>query len=118
MKSFTLPLAALLFAAHSVVAQDSAVPTSTITITPGCPSAAPADVKVTRSAVAVPSCAAGNATKPMIVSMSTTMGMGGGMGASMTASGNAAQYTGGAQGLSSGVIGVFGAAVGGIVLFL
>jgi hypothetical protein len=42
--------------------------TSTITIKPACPTGMPADVMVTRSGVVVPSCAAGNGTKPMIMS--------------------------------------------------
>ncbi|OAK94024.1 hypothetical protein IQ06DRAFT_353817 [Phaeosphaeriaceae sp. SRC1lsM3a] len=112
MKFSTLPLAAVFFAASSVSAQSSAVPTSTIKITPGCPSAAPADVKVTRSAVAVPSCAAGNATKPMIVSMSTA----GGMGASMTASGMPTQFTGAAEGMRVG--GAIGLMVGALAVGL
>ena len=78
-------------------------------IKPGCPSAAPADVMVTRSAVAVPSCEAGsgsNATKPTIVSMS-----GYGMGASGSAAGSAgatktgstpAMFTGAAEGVRVG----------------
>lgn len=82
---------------------NATAPTSTIMIKPGCPSAAPADVMVTRSAVAVPSCEAGsNATKPAIVSMST-YGMGTGMGgASATMSSNPAMFTGAASSVKAG----------------
>lgn len=86
---------------------NATAPTSTIMIKPGCPSAAPADVMVTRSAVAVPSCEAGsNATKPAIVSMSTYgmgTGMGTGMGgASATMSSNPAMFTGAASSVKAG----------------
>lgn len=61
----------------------------------------PADVMVTRSPVAVPSCAAGNnATKPSIISMSMapsgTMGGGGGMMGSATNSAGLPMFTGAA----------------------
>ena len=77
--------------------------TSTIQITPACPSGPAADVIVTRFAVAVPSCAAGNATKPVIVSMSMASGMassimggGGGMMGSATNSAGLPVFTGAA----------------------
>ncbi|CAO2652166.1 Nn.00g004490.m01.CDS01 [Neocucurbitaria sp. VM-36] len=97
----------------------SAAPTSTITVTPGCPSTAPADVMVTRSAVAVPSCDAGNATKPSIVSMPgyganmTTAGASG----SATGSGNSPQFTGAAGKMTSqGAIVVLGGLFAGLML--
>jgi hypothetical protein len=78
-------------------------------IKPGCPSAAPADVMVTRSAVAVPSCEAGqNATKPSIVTMSGYGGgvMGTGMpgmpGASGSMTGAPAMFTGAASSVKAG----------------
>lgn len=91
--------------------------TSTIKITPGCPSAAPADVMVTRSAVAVPSCEAGNATKPMIVSMSPTMSMGMG-GGGATGSPTPSQFTGAASryGLEGSLAVVIGGAVLGLLI--
>ncbi|KAF1919339.1 hypothetical protein BDU57DRAFT_512386 [Ampelomyces quisqualis] len=76
-------------------------------VKPGCPSAAPADVVVTRSAVAVPSCAAGNATKPAVVSMSTSAG-----GAASPSGSNAAQFTGAADSVRVGGVMVI---VGGVV---
>ncbi|KAF2871613.1 hypothetical protein BDV95DRAFT_607039 [Massariosphaeria phaeospora] len=66
MRSSMIALSTLLFALTS--AQNA---TSIISITPACPTGPPADVMVTRTAVTVPSCAAGNATKPAIVSMAT-----------------------------------------------
>lgn len=93
------------------------MPMSTLTVHPACPSAAPTDVMVTRSAVMVPSCAAGNESTPMIVSMSgdATMTMTGG-GSIMTPSmsGKPAEYTGEAakKGVVGGVVvlgGVFAA---------
>jgi hypothetical protein len=75
-------------------------------VKPGCPSAAPADVMVTRSDVAVPTCEAGqNATKPSIVTMSGYGGgvMGTGMGgASSTMSGTPAMFTGAASSVKAG----------------
>jgi hypothetical protein len=81
-------------------------------IKPGCPSAAPADVMVTRSNVPVPSCEAGqNATKPSIMTMS---GYGGGVmptgmatmpgmpGASGTETGAPAMFTGAASSVKAG----------------
>jgi hypothetical protein len=86
-------------------------------IKPGCPSAAPADVMVTRSAVAVPSCGAGNATKPTVVSMSPSMSMAGGLGGSPTGTGNPAQYTGAAANdRVSNVMAVVGLAVVGLMV--
>ncbi|USP77525.1 hypothetical protein yc1106_04799 [Curvularia clavata] len=104
----------------TTLATDTSMPMSTLTIHPGCPSAAPADAMVTRSAVAVPSCAAGNATKPMIVSMSGDMTMtmtGGGpmMTPSAIMSGNPAEFTGGAT--RKGVVGGLGV-LGGLVVAL
>ncbi|CAN9229521.1 hypothetical protein GT037_001675 [Alternaria burnsii] len=91
----------------STVSAQSPAVTSTLTVHPGCPSAAPADVMVTRSAVAVPSCAAGsNETKPSIIMMS-----GSGMMGSATASGNMPEFTGAAaanMAMGSVVVGVFG----------
>ncbi|KAF2847405.1 hypothetical protein T440DRAFT_501192 [Plenodomus tracheiphilus IPT5] len=67
---------------------------ATITVSPGCPSAAPADVIVTRSAVVVPSCA-GNETKPTLISMSGA-GTGSNLSATATGTGGAAMFTGAA----------------------
>jgi len=55
-------------AVSTTPAMSTAPAMSTITVLPGCPSAAPANVLVTRSAVVVPSCA-GNETKPTLVTM-------------------------------------------------
>jgi hypothetical protein len=68
---------------------------------------------VTRSGVAVPSCAAGNETKPSIVSMpGYGANMTGGSG-SATASAPATQFTGGAGKNAAGIM-----VVGGIVAAL
>jgi hypothetical protein len=73
-------------------------------------------VMVTRSAVAVPSCAAGaNETKPVIVSMATmpsgSMGAGAG-GANATKTGSPAQFTGAASvARAGGVLALVGGAV-------
>jgi hypothetical protein len=95
----------------TMYSQNATAATSTIVIKPGCPSAAPADVMVTRSAVAVPTCEAGNATKPMIVSMSG-YGMG---GASPTGSGKPAQYTGAASSNQIGAMAIVGGVVAGLM---
>ncbi|KAG9193863.1 hypothetical protein G6011_03898 [Alternaria panax] len=108
---FSTPIlsTAAMLLSSTVSAQTPAV-TSTLTVHPGCPSAAPADVMVTRSAVAVPSCAAGgNETKPSIIMMSGS-GSGGMMG-SATASGNMPEFTGAATGnkaMDAMVVGLFG----------
>jgi hypothetical protein len=72
---------------------------------------------VTRSAVAVPSCAAGNnETKPSIISMS---GYGGGMMGSPTSTGGAAEFTGAATANSAVgglVVGVFGGLVAALLV--
>jgi hypothetical protein len=90
---------------------------STLTVHPACPSTTPSDEMVTRSAVMVPSCAAGNETKPMIISVSgdktMTMPAGGPMMTpSMSASGNPAQFTGAAakKSVVGGVV-----ALGGVI---
>ena len=92
----------------------SSTPTTTLTVTPHCV-AAPTDVIVTRSNVAVPSCAGGaNETKPVIVSMS---GMSSGMAATATMSGGSAMFTGAAARVNANVgagmmgVGVFGGLV-------
>ncbi|KAJ4992348.1 hypothetical protein SVAN01_02057 [Stagonosporopsis vannaccii] len=115
-------LMSMLALAAGVFAQAPAA-TTTITASPGCPTAPPADVVVTRSAVAVPSCeAGGNGTKPSIVSMSMP-GSGAGAGGAGNATGTGtgtgtgqpAQFTGGAvrgqrqQGIVAGIV------VGGVV---
>lgn len=110
-----VPIFRLLTPFHS-----TSMPMSTLTVHPACPSAPPANEMVTRSAVNVPSCAAGNATEPMIVSVSgdVTMTMTGGgpmMTPSMSMSGKPPQFTGGAA--RKGVVG--GAVVlGGVVAAL
>jgi hypothetical protein len=91
---------------QSTDTQHSQNATSTITITPGCPSAAPADVMVTRSGVPVPSCAAGNETVTMMTMPS--------MSGSPTTTGGSTQFTGaannnGAKGVAVLVGGVFAA---------
>ncbi|KAH9880996.1 hypothetical protein J1614_001489 [Plenodomus biglobosus] len=78
--------------ATSAQSTSTAAAMSTITVSPGCPSAAPADVMVTRSAVVVPSCA-GNETKPTLISMP---GYGSNMSATATGTGGAAMFTGAA----------------------
>ncbi|KAH7377741.1 hypothetical protein BKA66DRAFT_443284 [Pyrenochaeta sp. MPI-SDFR-AT-0127] len=77
-------------------------PTTTIVVTPGCPSAPSADVIVTRSLVAVPSCAADDSTKPSIISVpgygangTTPSGTGGGS-STTTGTGGLPQFTGAA----------------------
>ncbi|CBX96053.1 predicted protein [Plenodomus lingam JN3] len=85
---------------------------STITVSPGCPSAAPADVMVTRSAVVVPSCA-GNESKPTLISMP---GYGSNMSATATGTGGAAMFTGAAGRVD--VAGAMAVMVGGAVVAL
>jgi hypothetical protein len=85
--------------------------TTTIMIKPGCPSAPAGDVMVTRSAVAVPTCEAGNSTKPTIVSMSG-YGMG---GATPTGPGSPAQYTGAASANRIGALAIVGGVVAGLM---
>ncbi|KAI8938481.1 hypothetical protein NX059_004373 [Plenodomus lindquistii] len=95
-------------------AQTPAAPTtSTITISPGCPTAAPADILVTRSALPIPSCA-GNETKPSLISMSG-YGAGAGANPTMTGTGGPAMFTG-----AAGRVDVVGAMVvlGGVVVGL
>ncbi|KAH8711990.1 hypothetical protein GQ44DRAFT_625937, partial [Phaeosphaeriaceae sp. PMI808] len=87
---------------------------STITVKPGCPTAPAADVMATRSAVIVPSCAAGNQTRPMIVSISTSSAMGG-MGGSATGTGKPAMFTGAAQNNQVGVAVLIGGIVAGLL---
>ncbi|XP_014557868.1 hypothetical protein COCVIDRAFT_95966 [Bipolaris victoriae FI3] len=105
------PLLILLPLFLATVTATSDAPLSTLTIHPACPSAMPSDVIVTRSNVPVPSCAAGNKTKPMIISMdgdkTMTMTAGGGamMTPSMSSSGSPAQFTGAAVRHSVGVLG-------------
>ncbi|KAF2124212.1 hypothetical protein P153DRAFT_390762 [Dothidotthia symphoricarpi CBS 119687] len=99
MKSSFSLLSIALVAVGTCSAQSA---TTTITVSPGCPSAAP-DVMVTRSGVAAPSCAAGNGTKPMIVSMST-------------GTGSAAQFTGAASHGSGVEMGLLGFAALALVL--
>ncbi|EMD63464.1 hypothetical protein COCSADRAFT_328246 [Bipolaris sorokiniana ND90Pr] len=105
----------------TAVTATSDTPLSTLTIHPACPSTTPSDVIVTRSNAPIPSCAAGNETKPLIISMdgdkTMTMTAGGGamMTPSMSSSGSSAQFTG-----AAGRNNVFGggilAAVGGAVV--
>ncbi|KAH6881744.1 hypothetical protein J4E91_005095 [Alternaria rosae] len=107
MKFSTSFVGAAVLLASTVSAEAPAV-TSTLTVKPGCPSAAPADVMVTRSAVAVPSCAAGaNETKPSIVTMP---GYGTGMMGSATGTGMMPEFTGAASAnmMSGVVVGLFG----------
>ncbi|KAJ4375891.1 hypothetical protein N0V83_001169 [Neocucurbitaria cava] len=95
----------------------TATPTTTITVTPGCPSAAPADVTVTRSAVAVPSCEAGNATKPSIVSMPGYGNMTAGATGTATGSASPSQYTGAASKMTGqGAMVVLGGVIAGLML--
>ncbi|KAL5115435.1 hypothetical protein ACEQ8H_006656 [Pleosporales sp. CAS-2024a] len=114
MKTFT-SLTTLLVAAISVSAQyndttpSPLAPTSTINITPGCPSGAPANLIVTRSNVAVPSCAAGNGTQPMVVSMSgSSMTPTSSMPANFTGAASSVDMSGGAMMLVlGGAVAVF-----------
>lgn len=85
---------------------------TTITATPGCPSAA-ADVIVTRSGVVVPSCAAGNGTKASVVSIS---GYRANATASATGSAGLPQFTGAAA--RGDAMGAMAAIVGGAVVAL
>ncbi|KAF2027203.1 hypothetical protein EK21DRAFT_91751 [Setomelanomma holmii] len=93
----------------------SAAPTSTINVTPGCPSAPAADVMVTRSVVAVPSCAAGNSTKPAIVSVSLASGNSS-SGSTATGTGSPAQFTGAATRFEGGLMVALGGAMLALVL--
>ncbi|KAF1840213.1 uncharacterized protein K460DRAFT_359920 [Cucurbitaria berberidis CBS 394.84] len=130
MRLSTFSLSAVLLAIGTASAQNATVtanstatPTTTITVAPGCPSATPADVMVNRSAVAVPSCDAGNATKPVIVSSAgsgsnttTPTGAGAG-GASATGTGSPSQFTGAAGKVASqGAIVVIGGVIAGLML--
>ncbi|KAI4671798.1 hypothetical protein J4E81_000646 [Alternaria sp. BMP 2799] len=108
MKFSTSFVGAAVLLASTVYAAEAPAVTTTLTAKAGCPSAAPADVMVTRSAVAVPSCAAGaNETKPSIVTMP---GYGTGMMGSATGTGMMPEFTGAASAnmISGVVVGVFG----------
>jgi hypothetical protein len=76
-------------------------------IKPGCPSAAPADVMVTRADVPVPTCEAGNSTKPTLVNMS-----GYGMPSATT---NPGQFTGAASSSHVGALAIVGGVVVGLM---
>ncbi|EUC42728.1 hypothetical protein COCMIDRAFT_75069, partial [Bipolaris oryzae ATCC 44560] len=103
-----------LFLTTAVTATSDA-PLSTLTVHPACPSTTPSDVIVTRSNVPVPSCAAGNETKPLIISMdgdkTVTMTAGGGamMTPIMSSSGSPPEFTGAA--MRNSVVGGAGAIV-------
>ncbi|EMD85771.1 hypothetical protein COCC4DRAFT_152130 [Bipolaris maydis ATCC 48331] len=110
----------------ATVTATSDTPLSTLTIHPACPSTTPSDAIVTRSNAPIPSCAAGNETKPLIISMdgnkTMTMTAGGGsarMTPSMSSSGSPAQFTGAAGrnvGFGGGVLAAVGGAVVAVVV--
>ncbi|KAH6644086.1 hypothetical protein C7974DRAFT_407793 [Boeremia exigua] len=101
MKSLSIIAAAVL--AAGVTAQSPSI-TTTITAHAGCPTGPAADVMVTRSNAPVPSCAAGNGTKPSIVTMP---GYGPPAGNATATGSMAPQFTGAAgRTVVSGVLGV------------
>ncbi|KAF1938001.1 hypothetical protein EJ02DRAFT_458257 [Clathrospora elynae] len=121
MKFSTSLLSVAVLATGTVSAQSSsAMAISTLTITPkACPTGAPADVMMTRSAVAVPSCeAGGNSTTPVVVVMNGTATMTIGGSKTPTASGGAAAtFTGAAAANGAkGVAAIFGGAIAALLL--
>jgi hypothetical protein len=82
--------------------------TSTIMIKPGCPSAAPGDVIVTRSNLPVPTCEAGNSTKPTLISMS-------GYGMASATGSMPGQFTGAASNNRIGALALAGGVVAGLM---